>query len=345
MKYKLVALAFVVSLTVTAIFLYSEYSSSSSKFLDTGGYISFTVSYMESFDITKVMICKYNLRSKKISEVFTFPLNAMYALGVFDERSNCVYYSKEKSDNSFERINTGDQIYMYNLTTGTDTMLTEDLFAVNFIELDDDAVFFIAARQNSVYNLVLGKIDISDGSIKYWDETGCAATRIMSIDRERKRIYVAIYNTEEEDIAIYTAYKTGATEVPPKHTVCSYDYDLGNKQEVLHKDEMAIKALYILDDWLLYRADNTMAPRLDTSTISEVINLNNMEVLFQFQEYFAERGCFSRNKNGVYTLGSIGEHSSILYFDFETKEYTPIIKSSIGSIANFQLVFFSDKTR
>ncbi|NLV77695.1 MAG: hypothetical protein GX023_12145 [Tissierellia bacterium] len=42
---------------------------------------------------------------------------------------------------------------------------------------------------------------------------------------------------------------------------------------------------------------------------------------------------------GVYTLETIGEDKGIFYYDFETREYTPILKSDFGSIANFQLMY------
>lgn len=302
-------------------------------------YISITTSYMTTHDEKNdyaeygATIYEYNLQSKEISEIFSFPYNTMYPLGVYDKKTNSVYYTKEKNNNSFKRQGTGDQIYVYNLETGSDTMLTEDLFAVNHIVPVDDAVFFVAARER---NLLLGKIDLSDGSIKYWDEADTSATRTIGVDKIKKRIYVAIYDTEEEDIAITRNVADHAT---PEYTIYSFDYNLSDKREVLHKDNVAIKALYAMDNQLLYRADDTISPLPDTTTISEVIDLSNMKVLFQSDEQFPERGSFTRDMKGVYTLETIGEDKGIFYYDFETREYTPILKSDLGSIANFQLMY------
>ncbi|MBE1556994.1 hypothetical protein [Sporosarcina limicola] len=46
-------------------------------------------------------------------------------------------------------------------------------------------VFFVAARER---NLLVGKIDLSDGSIKYWDEADTAATRTISVDKIKKHV-------------------------------------------------------------------------------------------------------------------------------------------------------------
>ena len=312
-------------------------------------YISFTAIHMTAYDEAsdvaeyEAAVYEYNLQSKQVSEIFRFPYNTLYPLGVYDKKTNSVYYTKEKNNNSYKNQRTGgDQIYVYDLATGSDTMLTEDLLAVNHIVPVDGAIFFVAARESNASSLSLGKIDLADGSIKYWDEADTASTRTISVDKIKKRIYVAIYDTEEEDIAITRDVTDHAT---PEYTICSFDYNLSDKQEVLHKDNIAIKALYAIDNRLLYRADDTIAPLPDTTTISEVIDLSNMKVLFKSEEQFAERGSFTRDKEGVYVLETIGEDEGIYYYDFETREYTPIIKSGFGSVANFQLMYQDEKSR
>lgn len=319
-------------------------------------YLSFTVNYMASYDAATdyadygAAVYTYDLQTKEVSEIFNFPLNAMYPLGVYDRKSNSVYYSKEKGNDTYERKGTGDQIYVYNLTTGSDTMLTDDLLAVNHIVPVDGAVFFIAARQNQELddwpNLVLGKVDLSDGSVKYWDEAKTAQTRLISVDRIEKRVYVAISDSEEEAIAMDTANRAGTAVVPPKHTICSYDYNLSDRREILHKDNLQIKAIYAMDNWLLYRADSTVAPwpGITTLTTSEMLDLDNMDVLFRSEEQFTGYGSFAPDKKGVFVLKNTGEHDGICYYDFETQEYTPIVDGDFGDnyfgVANFQLVYY-----
>lgn len=305
-------------------------------------YISITMGYMTNYDPSNdyaeygATVYEYNLKNKEISEIFSFPRNTFYPLGVYDKKTNSVYYTKEKNNNSYKRQDTGDQIYVYDLETGSDTMLTEDLYAVNYIVPVDDALFFIGVKLGEDESLLLGKIDLSDGSIQYWDEAGTVATRTISVDKINKRIYVAIYDTEEEDLLIEGDVGEQGT---PEYTIYSFDYDLGDKQEILHKDDMAIKALYVMDNLLLYRGDDTLSPMPDTVTISEVIDLNNMEVLYKSDEQFPERGSFTPDKKGIYILKSIGEAQGIYYYDFETQKYTLILESDLDSIANFQLIY------
>ncbi len=339
-----------IPVSIIALMLVGAFSGMHSyKTQNPADYISFTVSYMTAYDEANdsaeygATVYEYNLQSKEVSEVFSFPYNTHYPLGVYDKKTNSVYYTKEKNNNSYKNQRRGgDQIYVYNLTTGSDTMLTEDLLAVNHIVPVDGAVFFVAARESNASSLSLGKIDLSDGSIKYWDEADTASTRTISVDKIKKRIYVAIYDTEEEDIAITRDVTDHAT---PEYTIYSFDYNLGDKREMLHEANMAIQALYAMDNRLLYRADDTISPLPDTTTISEVIDLNDMKVLFQSDTQFPQRGSFTRDKKGVYMLETIGEDEGIYYYDFETREYTPIIKSDFGSVANFQLMYQDEKSR
>ncbi len=65
------------------------------------GYLSFTTteeSPMTDFYLAEGIVHKIDLKSKEVSEVFQYHHTAMYPLGVYDEQTNCVYYSKELSD-------------------------------------------------------------------------------------------------------------------------------------------------------------------------------------------------------------------------------------------------------
>lgn len=258
----------------------------------------------------------------------------MYALGVYDEKTNAVYYSNENNNNSFERrYKGGDQIYVHNLSTGSDTKLTDDLIAVNEIIPVDNAIFILVARQRNPNSLVMGKIDLSDGGIHYWDEADTASTRILSIDRVQKRLYVAIYDEEEE----YAANLANSS-VPPTHTIYSYDYNLGDRREILRAENKLIRSVYITDNMMLYSADDAITPDGTIHTLTQLIDLDTMEVLFETDESFPETGCLSADAKGAYFLSTIGDFEGICYYDFATKKSTPVVKSDFGSIANFQMM-------
>lgn len=206
-----------ISIIVILLCLLITGCSSSKQAGDASTYLSLTVSHMASYDEATdsaeygAAVYKYDLQGEELSEVFSFPLNAMYPLGVYDESADSVYYVKEKDNDTYERRHTGDQIYAYNLKSNSETMLTDDLLAVNYIIPVEGQIFFIAARQNAELddwpNLVLGKVDLSEGTVKYWDEPKTAQTRLIAIDRSKKRIYVAISDSEEEALAIDVAIR------------------------------------------------------------------------------------------------------------------------------------------
>lgn len=335
MKRKILMLICVVVIMFATIFS-SLYHSQISKEETQNEYLSFTAYKSIGVDKLEASICKYNLQSKKVSEIFRFPINAMYALGVYDKKTNSVYYSKEIGNDSYERKHTvGDQIYVYNLATGSDTMLTDDLIAVNDIIPVDDMIFFLGARQRNPNSLILGKIDLSDGSINYWNQADTAGTRILSVDRVKKRLYVAIYDVEEE----YQTVILGNSSVPPTHIIYSYDYNLSNRQEVLRAENKVIKSIYTINNRMLYTTDDAITPSGPIHTLTQIIDLDTMKVLFELKEGFPQIGCLSADAKGAYLLADIGTFEGICYFNFETQEYTPIVESTLGNIANFQLIY------
>ncbi|MDR1135958.1 MAG: hypothetical protein LBL49_07245 [Clostridiales Family XIII bacterium] len=346
MKPKSIILASAAALLLLGISVYSIYNMQINKTHNSREYISITVNYEASYDEVNdyaeygVSIYVYDLQSAEISEVFSFPQNSMYALGVYDKKSNSVYYTKEKDNNTYERQRTGDQIYKYNLDTGVDTMLTEDLLAINYIIPVDGAVFFVAARMNN-RSLALGKINLSDGTIEYWKESDTLSAQTISIDRIQKRIYTAVYDSAERDIAT-DLFNSGASTHPVayKHSIYSYNYNLDDKQEILSKDDMGIYSVYARDNRLLYGAlDLTVFPD-EAYDMSEVIDINSKDVLFQSEEHFSRRGGgFSQDLKGVYSAVRTDDFAGIEYFDFETQERKTITAIDFGYLGSIQLMY------
>ena len=291
-------------------------------------YLSFTVLHNKD----EASVYEYNLQTHEVSEIFRFPFDAMYSLGIYDKAANRVFYSKKCNDNTPER---GDQIFMYELDKGAETKLTEDLFAVNYILPVDSAVFFLAATRENRDSLIVGKIDLTNNKVQYWDEAATASSHILSIDREKERLYVSIFNTEEADAAFSTQ-----PDLVPTHTIYSFDYDLGDKREILRKENMNIRAVYARNDLMMYTVQDTLVPEETSYTLTQVIDLNSREVLFESDKRFSQEGCFSADTAGVYSFASVGDFYGITYFDLSTQEYTPILNEydEDGYIANFQMM-------
>lgn len=301
---------------------------------DGSPYLSYTAVEQLSNGIGReAVICEFDLQDQVKTEIFRFPINAMYALGVYDRTSHSVFYVKESENNTFERKYTGDQIYMYNLDSGSNQKLTEDLLAVNYILPADNFVFFLAATLENPNSLVVGRIDLSNGDIRYWNETSSASSRLLSIDREQERLYVAIYDTKDEDAALSTNYG-----VVPTHTIYSYNYDLNDKQEILQKENMRIRALYVRDNFMIYTAQNGLTLLESSYAITHAIDLDSMKITLETDDILSQEGCFSADLAGVYAFSQIGDFNGISYFDLSTQEYTPILMEENKEIVNFQLL-------
>lgn len=93
-----------------------------------------------------------------------------------------------------------------------------------------------------------------------------------------------------------------------------------------------------MDNLLLCRADSTLAPMEGTEVLSEIIDLDTMEVLYQSEEPFSYRGSFSLDKSAVYAVMEGEVYGGICRYDFDKQEYFPIIQTDSGKIINFQLM-------
>lgn len=220
-------------------------------------------------------------------------------------------------------------------------MLTEDLLAVNYIIPVDDAVFFVGARQGVADSLALGKINLKDGSVEYWKESNTLSVESISIDRIEKRIYVVTYDSTERDVAT-DLFNSGKSSHPVafKHQILSYNYDMSDKQEVLTKDDMSIYSVFARDDRLIYGACDATVLVSEAYDMSEMIDTNTKDVLFQSEEHFSSRGGgFSKDLRGIYTAVDTDSFTGIEYYDFETRKYKNIIPIAFGYLANMQLIY------
>ena len=317
-------------LIVAAMYFVYIYDSSHHS---EGEYLSLTTSQLTGSDELEATVYEYNLHTNKISEVYRFPVNAMYSLGVYDKAKNRVFYVQERDNNTFERKHLGDQIYMHDLSTGEDSMLTDDLLAVNIILPVDDIVFFLAAKLDHP-DLVVGRIDLTTGDVRYWNESPSVSSRVLSIDRERERLYVSMYDVEEDN----AYFRSG---VMPAHTIYSYDYNLSDKREILRAENMCIRSVDADDNVLMYNVLDTFVPPIATYALTRVIDLDSMEVLFETDDSFSQGRLATASEAGTYLFADTGDFDGIAYLDFATQEYTPVIQNGqnmSGEIVNFQVM-------
>lgn len=315
----------ITSLTILSLLIFSGCDNQSQTVTkqEYNSYLSFTT--VEGSPMTdpttgsylaKGIVHKVDLKNKEDSEVFQYQHTAMSVKGIYDEGTNCVYYSKEASGNSIEEKGLNDQIFVHDFTTNTDTMLTDDLIAVNdIIPIDENTVFFLGARRNGL--LVLGKLNPKTKEVQYWKEPAPLTTREICVDRVQKRVYAAVYDDEAE----YQSMRTNGPD--PDYTLYSYDYNFADRREILRQEKGRISGLCARDGKLFLNYDAS----------NKLIDAQTKEVLFESKQDFSKERCFSEDGKGIYCFLD-GENetdeksgvqaSGIYYFDFETQTYNPV---------------------
>ena len=329
MKYHPLLFNSITAFTILSLLIFSGCNNHAQPTTEQkyNGYLSFTTteeSPMTDFYLAEGIVHKIDLKSKEVSEVFQYHHTAMYPLGVYDEQTNCVYYSKELSDISSAKEGLNDQIFVHDFTTNTDTMLTDDLIAVNdMIPIDENTVFFLGARRDGL--LALGKVNPKTKEVQYWKEPAPLTTRAICVDRAQKRVYAAVFDDDEE----YASLRTNGPA--PSYTLCSYDYDLSDCREILRVENKEIYGVCSLNGKVFY---TTLEWEHENPIFSnQLIDVDTGEVLWEAAQHFSRGRCFSEDGKGIYCFldgenetdeKSGAQASGIYYFDFETQEYTPV---------------------
>ena len=103
---------------------------------------------------------------------------------------------------------------------------------------------------------------------------------------------------------------------------------------------MRIYSVYARNNRLLYGAHDATVLVSEAYDMTEVIDINNMDVLFQSEEHFSWRGGgFSQDLKGFYTAVRDDDFAGIKYFNFEVQEYKTIVTIDFGYLANIQLMY------
>ena len=340
-----------VLLSIVSIFSFSNCADSQiSKNTNQDEYISYSIIYISKYnkdiDFAEYggSVFEYDLNTKDKKQGFRFPMTSFYTLGVYDRKKNVVYYAKEKGNDTYKRTKSSDQIYVYDLNKKTDKMITEDLLAINKLILADDTLFFLAAKNDDPNALVIGKIDLNTNKVSYWDEGKTSTTQIMAVDKISKRVYAAIIDYKEDEEAMnfsnknYEKIKNKEIKIKtPKYTLCSFDFDLKDKKEILTTSDRVISAIYARDDKILYELDE----RVNFDDVNATVNVKDLKsdkILYTVDEGFPSTGYFSKDSKGVYLI-NMSSDNEISYYDFETKKYTDIVGSDVGDISDFQVLY------
>ena len=275
-------------------------------------------------------IHKYIPSTGELNKVFSFPYTSQYPLGVLSSYDNTVYYTKRDSSNR-------DQIYSYNLDTNEEVQLTTELRAVNQIIPTSDKIFFIASLDRV---LRLGVLDKMNNIISYWgDEDTNVET--MVINPNNQKIYLSVFSYSKDRENIENQFISGENQYKmPLFSIYETDYTFTETKEMF-------SACVWIRNLLVNFTNNSVVAIYDeyynSDEVSKAIAIDtSSDTIEDFdlppQRMQVDGGSFSKDGEGLYVISEIGDKRGIYYYNFVTKEYTPIFITEDEFVNNFLFI-------
>ncbi|WIV17768.1 hypothetical protein QPK24_15240 [Paenibacillus polygoni] len=319
-------------LTVVLILLLVGCNSKNNLIEQNDDYLSITTTtYIQpDSDEVTTSISKYTPKTKERTEIFNFPYTSEYPLGVFSSNDKVVYYTKTDG-------NKHDQIFSYNLETKEETKLTTNLRAVNQIIPTKEKVFFIAAS-NRV--LRLGMLDKQSGVISYWGDEDTNVETI-TINPDTEKIYISAFSYSQDREVIEKQFVSDENKYSmPLFSIYETDFKFTDTQQ-LFSEHAWIRILMVnrIDNKIIAIYDKEYNSGEKSKAVS--INASSHEVeefILPPERMQVDGASFSVDGKGLYVTSVINDKRGIYYYDFESKEYTPVFISEDGFINNFQLI-------
>ena len=319
-------------LTVVFVLLLVGCNSKNSLIQQNDDYISITrTTYIQpDTDEMTTAIYQYALKTGELTEIFNFPYTAQYPLGVFSSNDKVVYYTKTDD-------NKHDQIFSYNIETKEETKLTTNLRAVNQIIPTKEKVFFIASL-NRV--LRLGMLDKQSGVISYWGDEDTNVETI-TINPDTEKIYISAFSYSQDREVIEKQFVSDENKYTmPLFSVYETDFEFTDTQQIF-SEHAWIKILMVnrIDNKIIAIYDKEYNSEEKSKAVSINASSHELEEFILPPERMQVDGAsFSVDGKGLYVTSVLNDKRGIYYYDFESKEYTPVFISEDGFINNFQLI-------
>lgn len=132
---------FSIPLLLMIILILALCTSDSKKTKLEADYITFTYSNNGADGTIHTETWSYDSITQETNKIFENEYTSQYPLGFYDKVNQLVYYTKNlNSDNK----NKGDQIYVTDLTDNSESQLTDNLFAINYMSLWETKSFSLA---------------------------------------------------------------------------------------------------------------------------------------------------------------------------------------------------------
>lgn len=285
----------------------------------------------------------YTPEDKQITKIYDFEYTSQYPLGVYDSWENKVYYTKRVNGNEY----VGDQIFEYDISSQTEKQLTDNLWAIKHIIPTKDKVYFLAMFHSHIFKL--GSIDKETNEINYWNDDGDTSVRTINVDYLNNKIYVSTYSEVEEYENLKNQSKTNPYQYAATD-VYEIDFDFNQSKKLFSLDSAYMVMMLSNNDNLKYvfdqRAFDPSVERWGDVNYISNFNLKKMK-----SEGFEERkgnlegsfkgaeASYSIDGKGIYMTASVNSKRGIYYYDFTTKDYTPILlPKEEEAINNFTVI-------
>lgn len=213
-------------------------------------YISFTVTQSteekNQFEMNTYCI---NLTDNKKEKVSVIPYTSQYPLTLYRKEENKVYYTAIAKDGK------GDEVYVYDCSTGKKRKLTKNLFAVNYLFPIKDGIFIGAAGKGSattvrpyIYHTKSGKMEDLT-----WDKDffiSCAG-----YDPFSRKVYMAGYS-EKKAMSVADEANNGITN-------SIYELNEGKIKKIKEEKDCYMQAITAHSD-LIYKSGNQLFDSKDS---------------------------------------------------------------------------------
>lgn len=304
--------------------------SSKSNLDDSISIISTTYIQPDTDKMT-TSVHQYIPRTGEVTEIYKFPYTSQYPLGVFSTNDQAVYYTKRDDNNR-------DQIFRCDVKTKEEVQLTSDLRAVNQIIPTEKKVYFVASSKDQV--LRLGMLDKHSGVISYWGDEDTNVETI-TIDPKTEHIYISAFSYSQDREVIEKQFISDENKYSmPLFSVYETDYLFSKTQKLFSKNAwIRILVVNMIDNKLIAIYDKEYNSEEKSKAVAIDINSHEVEEFILPPERMQVDGAsFSVDGKGLYVISVINDKRGIYYYNFDSKEYSPIFISEDEFINNFQFV-------
>lgn len=177
--------------------------------------------------------------------------DSQYPVGAYDLTSNSLYYSGKDLSGRH-----ADELLSLNLETGHINQLTNEFFAINYIQPHLNKIYLVAVKKNTRF-LKLSYYDIQKQKLLHSkdeknDKDLCV--QYFLLNNYTNKIYTSSYSYKEQESNRDYANEHQTHFEPGLYRIMEYNYALNEPKEIYREENKYIKLLgFISQDRLIFR--------------------------------------------------------------------------------------------